>query len=87
LQLEGKFCYHKDNNFLDHNRPQSLTDTLKKTLSWTGSIYFSTLVRTTQSRRKFANILVDAVEKYNLNGLNIDWGKIQYVKPRFYIRN
>lgn len=42
--------------------------------SWTGSIYFSILVRTTQSRRKFANALMDAVDKYNLNGLNIDWG-------------
>ncbi|KAI8091858.1 glycoside hydrolase [Thamnidium elegans] len=40
---------------------------------WTGSIYFSSLVRTSHNRQKFAQVLVNAVDKYRLNGLNIDW--------------
>ncbi|KAG2204429.1 hypothetical protein INT47_005220 [Mucor saturninus] len=40
---------------------------------WTGSLYFSSLVRTSQTRKKFADILVEAVDQYKLNGLNIDW--------------
>lgn len=43
--------------------------------SWTGSIYFSSLVRTEASRKSFATKLINAVEEYDLNGLNIDWGK------------
>lgn len=42
--------------------------------SWTGSIHFSTLVRTSANRRKFANKIMEAVEKYDLNGVNLDWG-------------
>ncbi|KAG1054949.1 hypothetical protein G6F43_003063 [Rhizopus delemar] len=40
---------------------------------WTGSIYFSSLVRTEASRKSFATKLINAVEEYDLNGLNIDW--------------
>ncbi|CEG74765.1 hypothetical protein RMATCC62417_09920 [Rhizopus microsporus] len=40
---------------------------------WTGSLYFSSLLRTDASRKDFAIKLLDAVEEYRLNGLNIDW--------------
>ncbi|KAI8642510.1 glycoside hydrolase superfamily, partial [Parasitella parasitica] len=40
---------------------------------WTGSIYFSSLVRTSNNRRKFAKKIMQAVEKYDLNGVNLDW--------------
>ncbi|KAI8139946.1 glycoside hydrolase superfamily [Fennellomyces sp. T-0311] len=40
---------------------------------WTGSVYFSLLVRTQESRESFANILVNACEEYNLDGIDIDW--------------
>ncbi|GAN02249.1 chitinase [Mucor ambiguus] len=40
---------------------------------WTGSIHFSTLVRTSADRRKFASKIMAAVEKYDLNGVNLDW--------------
>lgn len=43
--------------------------------SWTGSIYFSSLVRTSSDRRKFAKKIMAAVDKYDLNGVNLDWGK------------
>ncbi|KAL0075401.1 glycoside hydrolase family 18 protein [Phycomyces blakesleeanus] len=40
---------------------------------WSGSLYFSSLVRTSASREKFANNLVQAVKTYNVNGLDLDW--------------
>lgn len=43
--------------------------------SWTGSVYFSSLIRTPASRNLFANNLLILVKKYNLDGLNLDWGK------------
>lgn len=48
---------------------------------WTGSIHFSTLVRTSANRRKFANKIMAAVEKYNLNGVNLDWGNYMHTIP------
>lgn len=43
--------------------------------SWTGSIYFSSLLRTSSDRRKFAEKIMAAVDKYDLNGVNLDWGR------------
>ncbi|KAI8342256.1 glycoside hydrolase superfamily [Chlamydoabsidia padenii] len=40
---------------------------------WTGSVYFSSLIRTPASRNLFANNLLILVNKYKLDGLNIDW--------------
>ncbi|KAI9493954.1 glycoside hydrolase superfamily [Zychaea mexicana] len=40
---------------------------------WTGSLYFSSLVRTDQSRRSFADILAQACQDYDLDGIDIDW--------------
>ncbi|KAI8084794.1 glycoside hydrolase superfamily [Halteromyces radiatus] len=40
---------------------------------WTGSLHFSTLVRTSASRDAFAAILEKAVADYNLDGIDIDW--------------
>jgi GH18 family chitinase len=43
--------------------------------SWTGSRYFSDLVKTSDSRASFAKNLVKAVSDYDLDGIDIDWGK------------
>ncbi|KAI8067583.1 glycoside hydrolase superfamily [Gongronella butleri] len=40
---------------------------------WTGSVYFSGLLRTSQSRRQFATNLIHAMDKYDLDGFNFDW--------------
>ncbi|KAI8969004.1 glycoside hydrolase superfamily [Mycotypha africana] len=40
---------------------------------WTGSLYFSSLVKSAESQKKFADNLVDMVRKYELNGVNLDW--------------
>jgi Glycosyl hydrolases family 18 len=40
---------------------------------WTGSLYFSTLVQTASSRDAWSDVLVKAVEDYDLDGLNLDW--------------
>ncbi|SAM05821.1 hypothetical protein [Absidia glauca] len=42
---------------------------------WTGSRYFSDLVKTSDSRASFAKNLVKAVSDYDLDGIDIDWGK------------
>ncbi|KAI8067069.1 glycoside hydrolase superfamily [Gongronella butleri] len=40
---------------------------------WTGSLYFSDLVLTTDKRSAFADNLVKAVTDYDLDGIDIDW--------------
>ncbi len=40
---------------------------------WNGSKYFSDVVRTDSSRRKFTGRLVVMVAMYNLDGVDIDW--------------
>ncbi|KAI8331878.1 glycoside hydrolase superfamily [Chlamydoabsidia padenii] len=40
---------------------------------WTGSLHFSDLVSTQESRESFATILTKAVSDYNLDGIDIDW--------------
>jgi chitinase len=40
---------------------------------WSGSTYFSDLAATSSARRKFAASCVQLVEKYGLDGLDIDW--------------
>ncbi|OZJ03959.1 hypothetical protein BZG36_03241 [Bifiguratus adelaidae] len=40
---------------------------------WSGSIYFSNLVKSAGSRATFVKNLVNLVKHYDLNGLNIDW--------------
>ncbi|KAI8079810.1 glycoside hydrolase superfamily [Halteromyces radiatus] len=40
---------------------------------WTGSVYFSSLIRTPTSRERFANNLIHLVQQYKLNGINLDW--------------
>ncbi|KAI7872659.1 glycoside hydrolase superfamily [Spinellus fusiger] len=40
---------------------------------WTGSVYFSSLVSTDESRENFTNTLVQTVKQFDLNGLNVDW--------------
>jgi hypothetical protein len=41
--------------------------------SWTGSLYFSSLISSSSSRNAWSDVLVNTVEKYNLDGLNLDW--------------
>lgn len=50
-------------------------DRLFSLCSWTGSLHFSDLVSTAASRESFATILTKAVSDYNLDGIDIDWGK------------
>ncbi|KAI8357261.1 glycoside hydrolase superfamily [Blakeslea trispora] len=40
---------------------------------WSGSKFFSSLVRTEANRKKFANNIVKLVSQYNLDGVNLDW--------------
>ncbi|KAI7851020.1 glycoside hydrolase superfamily [Circinella umbellata] len=40
---------------------------------WTGSLYFSSLVSTEESRQKFADTLVQTCVDYNIDGVDIDW--------------
>ncbi|CAO3609811.1 unnamed protein product [Cunninghamella blakesleeana] len=40
---------------------------------WTGSVYFSSLIRTSDMRDQFSSTLVNAVKMYDLDGLNLDW--------------
>ncbi|KIP07396.1 glycoside hydrolase family 18 protein [Phlebiopsis gigantea 11061_1 CR5-6] len=40
---------------------------------WTGSRYFSTAVGSAENRTQFARALLDMVDKYNLDGIDIDW--------------
>jgi len=40
---------------------------------WTGSKFFSVLVKTNRSRDKFATSLVRTIKKYNLDGVDLDW--------------
>ncbi|CAO3625462.1 unnamed protein product [Cunninghamella echinulata] len=40
---------------------------------WTGSVYFSSLIGTPDNRDGFSTILVNAVQQYDLDGLNLDW--------------
>ncbi|KAI8881284.1 glycoside hydrolase family 18 protein [Backusella circina FSU 941] len=40
---------------------------------WTGSVFFSRILRTEDSRERFADKLVEMVDEYNLNGINLDW--------------
>ncbi|ORX57599.1 hypothetical protein DM01DRAFT_1334193 [Hesseltinella vesiculosa] len=40
---------------------------------WTGSLHFSDLVLTPSSRASFAKNIVQAVNDYNLDGIDIDW--------------
>ncbi|KAJ2964637.1 hypothetical protein NQZ79_g522 [Umbelopsis isabellina] len=40
---------------------------------WTGSLYWSSLIASDSSRSKWADLLVDTVDEYNLDGLNLDW--------------
>lgn len=42
---------------------------------WTGSLHFSGLVRTASKREAFADVLVETCKQYDLDGLDIDWGK------------
>lgn len=41
---------------------------------WTGSLYFSDLAKTEKSRQKFAKNIAKLVNKYDLDGVNLDWG-------------
>lgn len=43
---------------------------------WTGSLYFSDLAKTEKSRQKFAKNIAKLVKKYDLDGVNLDWGKL-----------
>ncbi|KAI8889545.1 glycoside hydrolase family 18 protein [Backusella circina FSU 941] len=40
---------------------------------WSGSKYFSSLVASESSRKKFVSNIVDLVDKYNIDGVNLDW--------------
>ncbi|KIJ70078.1 glycoside hydrolase family 18 protein [Hydnomerulius pinastri MD-312] len=40
---------------------------------WTGSKYFSTAVSNPQARQKFANNILAAYQKWDLDGIDIDW--------------
>lgn len=40
---------------------------------WTGSAHFSTLVASSSKRSTFVNNIVDAVDKYGIDGVDIDW--------------
>ncbi|KAJ7904643.1 glycoside hydrolase [Mycena olivaceomarginata] len=40
---------------------------------WTDSKYFSTLVGTDQSRKRFVQNIVEAYYQFNVNGIDIDW--------------
>ncbi|KAI8370835.1 glycoside hydrolase superfamily [Choanephora cucurbitarum] len=40
---------------------------------WSGSKYFSSLVRTDASRKKLAKNIVQLVSEHNLDGVNLDW--------------
>ncbi|GAB5587422.1 hypothetical protein Unana1_02322 [Umbelopsis nana] len=51
-----------------HGKPVSLA-----VGGWTGSLYFSSLISSASSRNTWADVLVKAVEQYNLDGLNLDW--------------
>ncbi|ORX55758.1 glycoside hydrolase [Hesseltinella vesiculosa] len=40
---------------------------------WTGSVYFSFLMRTAANRKQFASNLIHVMDKYDLDGFNLDW--------------
>ncbi|KAI7907571.1 glycoside hydrolase superfamily [Cokeromyces recurvatus] len=40
---------------------------------WSGSRYFSSLVKSKSKRDKFAKNIMKLVEEYNLDGVNLDW--------------
>ncbi|KAA1089431.1 hypothetical protein PGT21_018009 [Puccinia graminis f. sp. tritici] len=40
---------------------------------WTGSKFFSNLVKTDESRQKFASSLVQIIKKYKFDGVDLDW--------------
>ncbi|KAF7301988.1 Glycoside hydrolase family 18 protein [Mycena indigotica] len=40
---------------------------------WTGSRFFSTDIATAANRTAFVKTIIDFVQKYNLDGVNIDW--------------
>ncbi|OAV95374.1 hypothetical protein, variant [Puccinia triticina 1-1 BBBD Race 1] len=40
---------------------------------WTGSKFFSNLVKTDGSRQKFTTSLVQIIKKYNFDGVDLDW--------------
>ncbi|KAI8139456.1 glycoside hydrolase superfamily [Fennellomyces sp. T-0311] len=40
---------------------------------WTGSLYFSSLVKTDASRASFADNINTAVKEFDLDGINLDW--------------
>lgn len=40
---------------------------------WTDSVYFSSAVATSSGRTKFVNSIISMVQKYDLDGVDIDW--------------
>jgi chitinase len=44
--------------------------------SWSGSKYFSSLVASNSKRQALVKNIVQMVEKYNLDGVNLDWGTV-----------
>jgi chitinase len=43
---------------------------------WTGSVYFSSLVSTSQSRTNFAKTIAATLSKYGYEGVDIDWENV-----------
>lgn len=41
-------------------------------------MYFSDLVKSEKSRNKFAKNIAKVVKKYDLDGINLDWGKMNF---------
>lgn len=43
--------------------------------SWSGSRYFSSLVKSSSKRSTLVSNIMTMVETYSLDGINLDWGK------------
>lgn len=52
-----------------------ILENINTSYSWSGSIHMSTLLNDVQSRETFVKNVVNMVQKYSLDGVNLDWGK------------
>lgn len=50
---------------------------------WTGSRYFSTAVGSVENRTQFARALLDMVDKYNLDGIDIEYVPVSVILAVF----
>lgn len=80
LNNENNLPSFPDNEAVEASLPRIVdmahannTKVLLSVGGWTGSKRFSPMVATAESRKKFINWSMDFVEKYDIDGIDLDW--------------